>query len=517
MDTQSLSRHAYKVLLDVASLCCVCFSIGMLYPLAALVFFVLFTFLFLQDATMYLNHYYLICILCGLFVFLPANKLLAVDPLLRLSTPQPTVPYWSVLICRTTISIVYIYAGIAKMNEDWIRGEPLLHWVPRRCRLYPNYCWLLQHPATSISMAWCGLVFDTLCPFFYFAGGWFRILAFIASTFFHLSNMMIFNIGIFPAVMLVISMIYCEPDWPLCVTRVITRNTSKYSTPPTVQREDTRKPLSKREYGTLFALVLFVAVQLFLPIRHVFYPGNVVWNELGHNFSWRMKLRDKIGICHFYVTPSFNEPSTENSRVVKLNRFLTESQIKRMAGRPQLMFQTVDEIVSRYKKAFGQTPKVHVVSMVSVNYRPDQFLLDPTVDYANVTSHQQRQNYILPFVPRDCDSSCSYVVEELKHYDNNEHQEYKPKTRMFHQYNHVELSEAMDFFQRSKTRPMPRSSRHWLDDWSLVYALLLFGIMVSVVALGRGIRKARGRAVMRAAAVEGEGSSDGLDESKKRR
>jgi hypothetical protein len=468
------SLGTWKVLLWIMAVSCVAFSIGFLYHVAAFTFFFLFAFLFLQDATMYLNHYYLICVLCGVFCCLPANQLFAVDPMLRLAKHKPTVPYWTVFVCRLIISIVYVYAGVAKMNEDWIRGEPLLHWVPKRCRLYASMCWLLRHPATSFGMSWCGLVFDTACPFLFAAGGRWRILAFAASTFFHVSNMLLFNIGVFPAVMLVISMIYCDPDWPFQFLRQFSPTHPRFQSPPTIRR-DKSKPLTKRERRTLVFLAAFSAIQTFLPIRHVLYPGNVVWNELGHVFSWRMKLRDKMGMTKFYVTPHDLEASNDNSRLVKVERFLTEDQIKRMAGRPDLIFQTVDEIVRRYERAFTVAPQVHVISLGNVNYRADQFMLDPRINLANAT---RRERYITPFVPRTCDASCPYVVEELRK-EKSRDGKYLPKKRLFLQYDHVGLTEAMEFFETSVTRPMPESKP---ISWNVIHVLLplipLFAIRV---------------------------------------
>ena len=472
------SLENWKVLLWIMTVSCVAFSVGFLYRVASVTFFLLFTFLFLQDATMYLNHYYLICILSGVFSCLPANRLNAIDPILKLAKHQKTVPYWTVFVCRLVISIVYIYAGIAKMNEDWIRGEPLLHWVPKRCRWYPSLCWLLKHPATAVGMSWCGLVFDTLCPFLFPAGGYYRILAFMASTFFHVSNMLLFNIGVFPAVMLAISMIYCDPDWPLQVFRLFSRSPN-FQSPPSVPR-DKSKPLTRSEKRTIFLIGAFTVIQVFLPIRHVLYPGNVVWNELGHVFSWRMKLRDKMGMTKFYVTPPDLEPSGDNSRLVKLERFLTEDQIKRMAGRPDMIFQTVDEIIRRYEYAYTVAPQVHVVSIGSVNYRADQFMLDPRINLANAT---RRIDYITPFVPRDCDSSCPYVVEELRK-EKNRDGKYLPKKRMFLQYDHVGLSEAMEFFDMSSKRPMPESkpiSRkiiHVLLPLIPLFAICVFSLII---------------------------------------
>ena len=33
------------------------------------------------------------------------------------------------LFIRAVLFVVYTYAGIVKINEDWLRGEPLRHWV----------------------------------------------------------------------------------------------------------------------------------------------------------------------------------------------------------------------------------------------------------------------------------------------------------------------------------------------------------------------------------------------------
>lgn len=157
-------------------------------------------------------------------------------------------------------------------------------------------------------------------------------------------------------------------------------------------------------------------------------------------------------MVQFYVTPYSREASSDNSRQVRLHKFLTDTQITRMAGRPDWIFQTVNEVVRRYEFAFKEKPQVHVVSLGSVNYRADQFMLDPTVNFANITN---REAYIMPFVPRTCNSTCPYVVEELRNEGNTIPAEQSPKQRLFQQYSHVGLTEAMEFFEKSKRRRMP--------------------------------------------------------------
>ena len=60
----------------------------------------------------------------------------------------------------------------------------------------------------------------------------------------------------------------------------------------------------------LFALVLLH--QVLTPLQYLLYEGDVTWNEKGQRFSWRMKLRDKVGQQRFhsrvqYLTLSFTD------------------------------------------------------------------------------------------------------------------------------------------------------------------------------------------------------------------
>ena len=57
-----------------------------------------------------------------------------------------------------------------------------------------------------------------------------------------------------------------------------------------------------RVFPWLPTVAAWVAIQLLVPLRHFFYPGNVSWTEEGHRFAWHMKLRSKRGVCTYHVT-----------------------------------------------------------------------------------------------------------------------------------------------------------------------------------------------------------------------
>jgi vitamin K-dependent gamma-carboxylase len=83
-----------------------CFSAGFLYYLSAALFCVGFLVLAFQDLGLYLNHFYLIVVICFMFCFIPANTMpMSVDAQIGLSQRSNTVPYWTVWVCRMLISV----------------------------------------------------------------------------------------------------------------------------------------------------------------------------------------------------------------------------------------------------------------------------------------------------------------------------------------------------------------------------------------------------------------------------
>src|SRR6476660_6790851 len=113
----------------VLGLAAACVMIGFLYRIAAPVFFLTFTYFFLLDQTRYLNHFYLVCLISFLMCFLPAARAFSVDALLRRSIHSDVVPAWTLWLLRAQVGIPYFYGGIAKLNSDWIHGEPMRTWL----------------------------------------------------------------------------------------------------------------------------------------------------------------------------------------------------------------------------------------------------------------------------------------------------------------------------------------------------------------------------------------------------
>ena len=138
--------------------------------------------------------------------------------------------------------------------------------------------------------------------------------------------------------------------------------------------------------------MIYLAVQVALPLRHHLYEGEVLWNEEGHRLAWRMMLRSKSGTIHFRL----EDVDTGEKWKVFPNEHLTPKQIRKMATRPPQIWQYTQYLKKLYAKE-GKTVRIFAESHVRLNKRPRQRFVDNTVDFAQVKWHRfKHSDWILP-------------------------------------------------------------------------------------------------------------------------
>ena len=187
---------------------------GYSYRLCALLFFLGFTYVELLDKTTYLNHYYFAALVSLLMVFLPLNKSLSVDAWLKSRTLWDTVPVGALWLLRGQLAAVYVFAGIAKLNADWLlEAQPLRIWLQDHTGL-PVVGVLLGEAWTAYAFSWGGALFDLTIV------GWLmwkrtRPVAYVVLVAFHLMTCLLFpEIGVFPWLMMGAALLFFPPDWP---------------------------------------------------------------------------------------------------------------------------------------------------------------------------------------------------------------------------------------------------------------------------------------------------------------
>ncbi|PRP91090.1 Vitamin K-dependent gamma-carboxylase [Enhygromyxa salina] len=328
-----------------------------------------FTWLELVDLSYYLNHYYFLSCLLLCFALVP---------------PRPehdgAVPAWKLGLVRAQIGLVYVYAGIAKLDGDWlVHAQPLRIWLARHADLplvgpWMNEAWL------AYAASWSGAAFDLFVVPALLSKRT-RIPAYLALIGFHTITGALFPIGMFPWVMIGCATIMFEPDWP----RRWLAPGSRLDRPVPV--EPRREALA----GALAALLLLV--QIALPWRHLAYPGSVLWHEQGARFSYRVMVVEKGGAVVFRL---HDRSSGRTWQVDPQDTELSMLQAKMMSTQPDMIAAYARHLAREVEREQpGSRVEVRVDAFVAVNGRPSARLIDPTVDLAAVEDRLANKAWVL--------------------------------------------------------------------------------------------------------------------------
>ena len=355
-------------------------AVGLFYRVAAAVFFLGFTYVQLLDVTTYLNHYYLVVLLSAWMVALPLHRCWSLDAHRRPELRQDVLPAWTLYLLRFQVGVVYVYASLAKFHPDWlIHAQPLGIWMAARTEI-PIIGPVLSIPLTAYVMSWAGFLYDLSIPF---ALLWrrTRAVAYGAVLVFHFFTWVLFDIGMFPFIMVVATTVFFDPQWPL------RRRTQPagISAPPLAPRPAHRHLL-------VGVLAVYCAVQVMLPARHWFHPGDVLWNEVGMRFAWKVLVREKNGSLTYHVR------QTRSGRTWQVNplEYLDHRQYSDMSGQPDLIVQLGKHIADDFEQRKLGPVEVRVESWVSLNGRSPALLLNPEIDLRTIGPNSDPTTWIQP-------------------------------------------------------------------------------------------------------------------------
>lgn len=355
---------------------------GTLYRISAAVFAIGFTYVFLLEKSLYQNHYYLICLLSTIMALIPAHRMWSVDALLRPQLRSQTTAAGWLFLLRAQLAIPYLYGGIAKINHDWLHGMPMRMWLERRTWLPGIGPWLATDGAVYF-FAWGGLLFDVLVvPALLWKPT--RRLAYVAALAFHLSNAVLWNIGIFPWFMIGATLIFFPAG---AVRQLLFRQ--QLRVPADTRLSPARTPQQRL---AISALIVFLAWQTLFPFRHFLYPGNVSWTEEAQLFSWHMMLREKTVGIRFYL----EDPETRTRGILNPADHLNPRQITAVGKDVDMILEFTHFVSRQYRDAGRGEIRIYVIAFASLNGRRPQLLMDPTVDCARTPRVLGHQPWIVP-------------------------------------------------------------------------------------------------------------------------
>ena len=375
------------LLYSVLILASFCVMIGYKFRIMSILLFLAFTYTELWDISYYLNHYYAVSLCSFLLCFLPAHCILSVDSTSKPSIYQALIPRYYILLLQFQIAIIYLYAGIAKIQYDWlIEALPLSLWLPSHSDM-PIFGNILTARWTAYVFSWFGMLYDCTIPLFLSIQTT-RIYAYIAVICFHTITGILFQIGVFPLVMIVLTLIFFPPEQLL---HVLNRILSVIKTSVRVRNDLTktaRFSIHPFIYGSLIAYCLF---QLLFPFRYVLYPGNVFWTEQGYRFGWRVMLIEKSGYTQFTIRDSL----TGKQGIIDNAEWLTDHQEKQMSMQPDLILQFAHILASYYQKNGYTYPIITVDSWVTLNGRKSYRFIDPSINLASIKDSWFHKEWIL--------------------------------------------------------------------------------------------------------------------------
>ncbi|MEB0260972.1 MULTISPECIES: HTTM domain-containing protein [unclassified Mucilaginibacter] len=363
---------------------------GLFYRLAAIVFFVAFTYVELIDVTNYLNHYYFISLVSFLLIWLPANRYFSLDVRIWPNLKRTHIPLWVIGVIRLQIGVVYFFAGLAKLNPDWmLQAQPMKIWLPAKSHL-PVIGSFMYKEWVAYLFSWFGAFYDVFIAFFLINCKT-RPVAYVFVLGFHIATAIVFpGIGLFPYVMIISSFAFFSSGYH---QKLLNR----------FQKSNLSNGVKIYNYAPILQPILAICIgiyfliQFIVPVRFLFYPGHLFWYEEGYRFSWRVMLMEKSGNTFFTV----KEPSTGKTYEVENREFLTPLQDKMMSTQPDMILRYAHYLADVYAKRGLKKPAVYAQCFVALNGERSRPYVDTAVNLAVQPLSWQHYNWVLPFTDHE--------------------------------------------------------------------------------------------------------------------
>lgn len=362
-------------------------ALGFKYRFAIITFFLSFTYIELMDKTTYLNHYYFISLVAFVLIFLPANACFSIDRSKK--EFYQYIPRWSIDCIKLLLGIVYFYAGLAKLNSDWLlKAQPMKIWLSTQYDL-PILGPLLSQEWMHYLLSWGGALYDLSIPFLLLYKGT-RPFAFITVVVFHLLTRIFFPIGMFPYIMIVSALIFFDASVHEKIISAFAKLFQIKNLPQKKSGSYTYPSQFKKPI--LVFLGAFFTFQLIFPWRYLAYPGELFWTEEGYRFSWRVMLMEKTATADFKVV----DQKTGKRFYVDNADFLTPFQEKEMAAQADFILEYAHFLENHFSEQGHKNLAIYVESYATLNGRRSQPYVDPDVNLLSKEESFQHKDWILP-------------------------------------------------------------------------------------------------------------------------
>jgi len=152
-----LSAHGIEAVVALLAAGGLMLALGLVYRLAALTVFLSWGYLYAIESTRtyWMSYHYLELLTTFLLVCMPAARRFSIDAwiarrtILKKPTSSPSsphslnssnsVPFWTLFLLRGQLVITYFYAGVAKLNADWLLDAQPVKYYLSQARWIDDY------------------------------------------------------------------------------------------------------------------------------------------------------------------------------------------------------------------------------------------------------------------------------------------------------------------------------------------------------------------------------------------
>jgi vitamin K-dependent gamma-carboxylase len=344
---------------------------GFFYRISIVAYTFLFTYLFLMNRQFYQNHYYFIILISFLMCFTPANALFAVDTKLFPKIKKTIVPFYFQFLILFQMSIVYLFGGIAKLNPDWLQGYPMKIWI----KSLDSFSILSSFKDSNILpyfLSYSGLLLD-LSIVFILINNRTRKIGLALVLLFHILNSILFTIGVFPYLSLILTLLFLDDAFFVSLFQKLQFNIPKLK--PTKI-----KPNKK----ILYAISIWIAIQLLVPLRSYIFNFNPKWSSVGENFAWRMRLHDYRGDLRYKIVDKINNKTILFDVETNEFKLFPDHQLGFVIRDPETIVLGAKKLADMYFEHMRVMPEVFAIANLSLDERDSQLYIDPKRDLVKV-------------------------------------------------------------------------------------------------------------------------------------
>ncbi|KAL5019128.1 hypothetical protein ScPMuIL_004850 [Solemya velum] len=374
--------------------------LGLMFRTSCSLYLASYWYVFLLDKTAWNNHSYLYGLTGFLMLISDANRYWSVDGLMSGKIRNSHVPLWNYTLLRVQIFLVYFIAGLKKLDKDWVSGYSMQA-LSRNFVFQPFTLFLTNDQIDLFIVHGGGLVIDLFVGFVLFFDKT-RPMGILMAASFHLMNSTMFQIGMFPWVMLATLPLFCYPGWPRPLFRRLPKclgpilpldgesQTSLHCLYPKSQvkpEEVNEKPMATamgrvtpqvkpscyHVTSTLLTLI-YICLQCFLPYSHGITKGYNNWTNGLYGYSWDMMVHS-WSIQHVRIT--YLNMDTGERGYLNPNVW---SQTKRWTSHGDMLKQYSECIAENLATYKISNIKLYFDVWKSMNERFQQRIFDPRVD-----------------------------------------------------------------------------------------------------------------------------------------